>query len=102
MERANEAHVKIEAHEELCAERYANIHNLIAGVQRTSSTVLKLLAWGGSTVFMLLVGLLGFLASRAINSNDARVNQLQNQLEQVQHAKPEQAVMHMPKKSPLS
>jgi predicted transglutaminase-like cysteine proteinase len=85
MARADAAHVKIESHEDLCAERYAHIHTSVAGVKQTVDTVLKVLAWGGSTVFGLLILVLGFLGARAINGNDQRVDQLQNQLEHVRH-----------------
>jgi hypothetical protein len=93
MAHAEAAHIKIEAHEDLCAERYAHIHTSIAGVSRTVDKVLKVLAWGGSTVFVLLLGVLGFFMTRAMSNND---NQLEQLRQQIQH----EAVTPLPKKQP--
>lgn len=43
--RAEAAHDKIDAHEDLCAERHAHIHTAIDGVKTSVSTVVKILAW---------------------------------------------------------
>jgi predicted transglutaminase-like cysteine proteinase len=85
MARADAAHIKIEKHEDLCAERYAHIHTSISAVDKSVGELKKIVAWGGSTVFGLLILVLGFLGARAINGNDQRVDQLQNQLDHVQH-----------------
>jgi hypothetical protein len=84
MARAEAAHIKIDAHEDLCAERYAHIHTAIGGVKASVGTVLKILAWGGSTIFGLLVVLIGFLAVRSISSNDSELQKLRQQVDQMQ------------------
>lgn len=80
MAHAQEAHIKIEAHEDLCAERYAHIQNNIAGVKESVSTILKVLGWGGSTAFVMIIGLLAFFATRAVNNNDGEITQLKAEI----------------------
>jgi hypothetical protein len=46
--------------------------------------VLKVVGWGGSTLFMIILGLLVFFATRAVSTNDAEVNQLKAQLTALQ------------------
>lgn len=90
LERANEAHIKIEAHEDLCAERYAHIQTLIGGVDKTVEKVLSILAWGGSGLVVLLLTVLGFLAVRAMATNDDELQRLRNQVQIMQqHQAPE-------------
>jgi hypothetical protein len=99
MQHAQAAHEKIDTHEDLCAERYAHIHTAIDGVKnvmgteiasikKTVGTILKILAWGGTTVFGMLMVVLGFLATRAITNSDAQSDMLRNQIEQLQHPAP--------------
>lgn len=80
MERANSAHEKIDAHEDLCAERYAHIHTAIAGVKDTVGNIMKVLAWGGTTVFGLLIAALAFMATRSVGTNDNQINELKAQV----------------------
>lgn len=49
------AYAKIEAHEDLCAERYGNIHTAIADLKRGNRWVISL-------VVGLVVGLVGWMA----------------------------------------
>lgn len=86
----------IEAHEDLCAERYDNIHKAIAEIKDTakadkaeikkatqdaldevkkSSTaatdeIKGILKWAGTTVCGIIIALLGFLAAAQFNAND--------------------------------
>ena len=85
---AQSAHDKIDAHEDLCAERYAHIQTTIGNVTKTVDTILKVLAWGGTTIFGLIVLCLGFLAARAINVNDSEVDRLRAELQQVKAEAP--------------
>lgn len=80
MARANEAHLKIESHEDLCAERYANIHTALGGVEKTVDRVLSVLAWGGSGLVALLLVVLGFFMTRAISNNDQQVAAMRAQI----------------------
>lgn len=81
MARANEAHIKVEAHEDLCAERYAHIQTLIANVDNTVGTILKIIGWGGSVLAAILIGLVAFFGSRALQVNDTQVAALRAQVE---------------------
>ncbi|WP_037500809.1 hypothetical protein [Sphingomonas jaspsi] len=88
MARADSAHQLIESHEDICAERYAHIHTAIGGVKETVSTMVKILAWGGSTLFGLLILIIGFLSTRAISTGDAEVAQLKTQIELLKMQQP--------------
>ena len=59
--KADEVGAAGEAHEDICAERYGNINEKIG-------TLFKLLAWGGTTALMLILGLLSFLAKAQFDS----------------------------------
>jgi hypothetical protein len=85
MAHADQAHIKIEAHEDLCAERYSHIQTNIQGVKDTVSTILKVVGWGGSTALVMILALLAFFATRAVDNNDQRVKDLQAQIELLQH-----------------
>jgi hypothetical protein len=87
MAHAEAAHIKVQAHEDLCAERYAHIQTNIAGVKDSVSTVVKLVGWGGSTMFLIIMSLLAFFASRAVSNNDGEINQLKAQVEVLQAKK---------------
>lgn len=81
---AQSAHDKVEAHEDLCAERYAHINTKLDGVNSTVGTILKILAWGGTTIFGLLIGCLVFFATRSLSTNDAQLDNLKEQVEALQ------------------
>lgn len=81
---AQAAHEKVEAHEDLCAERYAHINTKLDGVNATVGTILKILAWGGTTIFGLLMGCLVFFATRSLSTNDAQIDALKDQVEALQ------------------
>lgn len=80
MAHAEAAHIKVEAHEDLCAERYGHIQTLIGNVESQVKVILKVIGWGGALFATLLLTLLGFFASRALSTNDAKVNELQAQI----------------------
>lgn len=72
----------ITAHEDLCAERYGNIH---AGLARLEG----ILKWAGVTGFGIIIALLGFLALQMLNANadarraaDTKIDLLERQLQQ--------------------
>lgn len=84
LDRANEAHRLAESahaanasHEELCAERYKNIHESLA-------TLKAIIAWGGSSLAALLLAVLAFLMVRLINNNDGELQRLRDQVGQYQ------------------
>ena len=71
---------KIGAHEDLCAERYGNIHDKLG-------LVLKVLGWGGATLMTAMIGTVGFFAAHAWTGNDdqqaylrAKIDLLQQQV----------------------
>ena len=74
--RANAAHEKIDSHEQLCAERYNNINENL-------SLLFRVLGWGGALFLTTLLGLLGFMGVRMIDSIDANNQRLQQQIEAV-------------------
>src|SRR5262245_10048913 len=61
--RANSAHERIESHEDLCAERYKNLH---ANVDEIKSTMRRF----GGAMFVTLIGVLGWLLAYQVNSYD--------------------------------
>lgn len=79
--RADEAHSKIEGHEELCAERYKNIND-------TLGTIKSILGWAGGSIFAVLVAMLGWLSVQEINriSDDKQMLQAQLEVLQQHHA----------------
>lgn len=82
---AEAAHQKVEAHEDLCAERYAHISTKLEGVTSTVGTIQKQLAWGGSIFVTILLGLLAFFGAMAISQGDSEVKELKAQIEKLQH-----------------
>lgn len=69
---AHKALNKIEGHEELCAERYKNIHS-------TLNLIMRVLAWGGSSLIIVLITALGWLAVQ-------QMSLLQHQSDLVEYA----------------
>jgi hypothetical protein len=64
------AYAKIESHEELCAERYTNIHTTLEDL-KGSSKALTRTAWG------VLLAVLAFLAQQFMTSNSSRLDRLE-------------------------
>lgn len=75
--RANEAHGKIEAHEELCAERYQNIHDKLR-------TITGILGWGGTTMGGIMLTVIAFLAVRVLDAPNVENERLKAQVEILQ------------------
>lgn len=78
--RADQALRDITKHEEICAERYAEIR---ASVKEVKGWI----TWGGSLALTIVIGLLAFLASAQFKANDedrraqqTRIDQLERQL----------------------
>lgn len=63
----------IEAHEDLCAERYRNINESIAELKSefrsTSNEQKQILKWAGTTAFGIIITMLGFLGVQVYNAN---------------------------------
>jgi hypothetical protein len=72
--RADEAHTKIEAHEDLCAERYSNIHDKLG-------MIMRVMGWGGATLATVIIAVMGFLAVRLIDASATRVQMLEQQMQ---------------------
>lgn len=81
---ASAANARIMAHEALCAERYARIEITIDSVKSTVSAILKVMAWGGSTVAVVMLSLISFLTVRLLNANDLQTTQLQAHVQQLE------------------
>lgn len=84
---AQAAHDKIESHEDLCAERYKNIHNSIDSVEKNLSgsidsvnksveTIVGILKGFGSLLVATLIAVIGYLAVKMIDSDDARMDRM--------------------------
>lgn len=67
------AYAKIESHEELCAERYANIHGSIADIK-------SWVKWGVGAVFTLAVSLIGFLIHELYSGQQDRLTKLEGKV----------------------
>lgn len=67
----------IEQHEDLCAERYAGIHDKIGEIK-------GMLKWAGGTGFSIIIGLVGFLAVQMFHQNEQqrRDQELRGQAQQ--------------------
>ena len=75
----------IEKHEDLCAERYANINITMAAIEQRADkgfTEIKgILKWAGGTLFAIIISLLGFLATQQFNANDSARRQAESKIE---------------------
>ena len=72
---AEGAHKAIASHEDLCAERYKNIHESLG-------TLKAIIAWGGSGLAALLLAVLAFLMVRLVTNNDGELQRLRDQVGQ--------------------
>jgi hypothetical protein len=63
------AFAKIEAHEDLCAERYGNIHATLEDLKSAGKDQRKV-QWG------VLIALLGFMAMQVFNNQQAHFERL--------------------------
>jgi spore coat polysaccharide biosynthesis predicted glycosyltransferase SpsG len=70
-ELAKSAQVRILSHEELCAERYENIKASISDLK-------SIIKWAGTTMFGIIMLMLGWLAVQLYENNQARLNNLEN------------------------
>lgn len=69
------AYVRIEGHEELCAERYSNIRSELTEL-KTSSKNQQRIQWS------VLIALLGFMALQLWNNDQARLDKLEHPIVQ--------------------
>lgn len=67
----------ISAHEDLCAERYGNIHHAIADIK-------GILKWAGTSAFAVIIGLLGWSISQQMAANKDAALASQTKLELLQ------------------
>lgn len=81
----------IEAHEDLCAERYANINTTVGDVKASVKEIKALLGWVGAAFFTVMVSGMGYLISLTISANHdaaaaaaAKIEMLQRQSPPVQ------------------
>lgn len=65
------AYQRIESHEDLCAERYANIHSAIGDLK----TIAK---WAAGGVVGLMVSLIAWMAVQLYAANNARIEALES------------------------
>lgn len=77
---------RVTAHEELCAQRYDAIAASIDAVKATVCSILRVLAWGGSTIAAVMLCLVGFLAVRVLNANDAEQGRLRDHVMQLEQS----------------
>lgn len=67
----------LEAHEELCAERYKNIHEKIGEIK-------KWLTWAGTTGFTIIIALLAFMGKQLYDSNAEARAAMQTRLQVIE------------------
>lgn len=67
----------IEAHEDLCAERYKNINTSISEIK-------SILKWAGTTGFVIIIGLLSFLAKAQFDANSTAQRAAQAKIEMLE------------------
>jgi len=71
MDLAREADNKINAHEDLCAERYKNINDSL-------SRITKLMGWGGALLAGMILGLLGWSLNSQVEANKDAISALRS------------------------
>lgn len=69
----------IEAHEDLCAERYNHINVSIGEIK-------GILKWAGGAAFGIIIGLLAFLAQAQFAANDAAQKAAREKIEMLESA----------------
>lgn len=70
------AYAKIEGHEELCAERYKNIHSSITDIK-------VWVKWGVAGMFSMAVTLMSFMAHELYLNYQDRLTQIERAAEHV-------------------
>lgn len=81
-----------ESHEEVCAERYKNIHEKLG-------MIFKIIAWAGGSAFLVIMGLLGFLAKTqfdTISEMSKATAQRTEQMERAQAQPPQVVIQSQP------
>lgn len=63
-EKAQRALDQLDGHENLCAERYSNIHTRLGNI-------VKLLGFGGATLATVVISIIGYLSVKLIDVNDS-------------------------------
>ncbi len=88
---AREAKGELDAHEQVCAERYLNIQTQMGDLKTGLADVKKILAWAGIFALTIIVGALSWslqqqwTASKAQTENSAlQIQLLRSQLQQQQ------------------
>lgn len=74
---AKQAVRDIESHEDICAERYAGIHDKIREIK-------SLIGWAGGSAFGIIIAVLGFLAIQMISANDQARHDQQTKIDMLQ------------------
>lgn len=67
----------IESHEDICAERYGNIHKAIDEIKGT-------LKWAGGGAFTIIMAVLGFLLAQQLSANGKLHDDNQREIKQLQ------------------
>ena len=75
---------QIEAHEDLCAERYGFIHQSIAGIDASVKEVKGVLWKVGGGAFSIIITVLGFLAVAQFNANNRLTDENRLKVEELQ------------------
>ncbi|MBH0113249.1 hypothetical protein I5E68_09855 [Novosphingobium sp. YJ-S2-02] len=81
---ASRALAQISAHEDICAIRYQAIRDEVSGIRDEVSGIKGMLKWAGTTSFLIVVSLLGFLANAQLEANDERARQQQQMIDALQ------------------
>ena len=92
LSKAESAQAQLVAHEQLCAERYANINDKL-------STIVRVLAWAGGTLFMLIIAVLGWSMWQQISAASAEQESLRETIRALQVQAQLQAASSPPARS---
>lgn len=72
---------RVNSHEDLCAERYANINKSVADLGLATTTQIAelkgILKWIGVAAFGIMTSLIGFLAIQLWTANNTKIERLE-------------------------
>jgi hypothetical protein len=81
-ELALQAQAAINAHEQVCAERYAHIHASISRIE-------GVMKWVGGVIITLILAVLGWSLTQQYNANEAQKRALEDRIELLQGRQPQ-------------
>jgi len=87
---ARKVEMRVDGHEDICAERYKRLEENISNVKSETGDIKKILAWAGTTGFAVILAVLGFLLKLQVDANTDMQKAVQNlQQQQTVYERPE-------------